>query len=359
MVITELDIGGAERAFVRIAIGLKQRGWTVRVISLRDAGQLAAELAGEHIEVKALGCGGMLDVRAVVRLKSEFQSHRPDVVLSFLHQANLISRLAAWWAGIRRVVCGIRVADRRLGVTLPDRWTRGLVTRYVAVSQTVATVHAKSCRLNPTPDVIRNGVDLDAISRVSPADRANFGCQLDDIVVLCAGRLTEQKAPLDALDGFLKLRSKIPDNLRDRLRLLFVGDGPLSSDLSRRIHDGKLEHCVKLLGWRSDVWSLMKSANVLLLASKWEGLPNVLMEAQAARLAVVASAIDGNTELIEHGITGRLFPVDDTDQMASQLLAAIQESGQTQRMVETAHAAVSRLTWEASIDAYDRLLKMV
>lgn len=357
MVITELDIGGAERAFVRIAAGLRHRGWTVRVISLRDAGELSADLSGEHIVVDALDCGSLLDLRAPIRLTRQFRRNRPDVVLSFLHQANLMSRLAAWWVGIRNVVCGIRVADRRLSVTLPDRWTRGLVTRFVAVSQTVANVHAEACHLKLRPDVIPNGVDLDAIAKVPPADRSSFGCDRDDFIILCVGRLSKQKAPLDALRGFCRLRSMCPSNLVPRLRLVFLGDGPLAPRLRREISSRNLTNCVQLLGWRSDASSLMKSADLLLLASRWEGLPNVLMEAQAAGLPIVASAVDGNTELIRHGITGRLFRSGDVSEMASQMSEAILQSDQTRAMADSARSAVSAFTWEASIDAYDHLLR--
>ena len=69
MAVTELDVGGAERAFVKIAIGLKSRGWAVNVISLRDAGPLAESLLQAGISVEALQCGGFADFRAINRMK--------------------------------------------------------------------------------------------------------------------------------------------------------------------------------------------------------------------------------------------------------------------------------------------------
>lgn len=359
MVITELDPGGAERAFARIAKGLKSLSWDVDVVSLRDAGALTADLQNGGIPVTALNCGGVLDLRGIRRLRDHLKSRQPNVVLSFLHQANLFSRIAARSAGITKTVSGIRVADRRRGVTLPDRLTSGLVSKYVAVSRTVAEVHADCCGLKELPIVIPNGVDVEAITAVPTADRSSIACRTEDIIILCVGRLSEQKAPLDALRGFEMMRARCPGELSSRLRLVFVGDGPLDSELRRQISQSNLSSHVVLAGWRADVWGIMKTCNVLLLASHWEGLPNVVMEAQAARLPVVASNIDGNVELVRHGETGRLFDVGNLEQLSQRLLDAIENSDQTRAMAQAAFQEIQSWTWDAAVQAYDQLLTSV
>lgn len=359
MVITELDIGGAEKAFAQVAIGLKARGWDVDVVSLRDAGPLALDLRQAGVVVSALNCGGVLDLRAIWRLRSHLQHVAPSIVLSFLHQANLVSRLAARLAGVRRTVSGIRVADRRWIVTLPDRFTSGLVSKYVAVSQTVAKVHAECCRFTEHPVVIPNGVDIEAIAAASVADRSVMGCDANDVVILSVGRLSAQKAPLVALTGFQRLLSQTPPDLAKRLRLVFVGEGPMRGELQQEISRRRLDAHVRLIGWRADVWSLMKASDVLLLASNWEGLPNVIMEAQASRLAVVASNIDGCAELIQHEHTGRLFQVGNTNEMTQQLLDAVTHTDQTRTMTSAAFQFIQSWTWDAAIEKYDQLLLSV
>lgn len=359
MVITELDIGGAEKAFARVAIGLKARGWDVYVVSVRDAGPVALDLRQAGIEVAALNCRGVLDLRAIWRMKSHLQHVAPSIVLSFLHQANLVSRLAARLAGVGKTVSGIRVADRRWLVTFPDRMTSGLVSKYVAVSQTVAKVHAECCRLAEHPIVIPNGVDIDAITAASVADRSVMGCDANDVIILSVGRLSIQKAPLAALTGFQRLLSQTPPDLAKRLRLVFVGDGPMRGELQQEVSKRKLDAHVRLIGWRADVWSLMKASDVLLLASSWEGLPNVIMEAQAARLAVVASNIDGNSELIQHGQTGRLFEVGNTNELTQQLLDTITHTDQTRTMTNAAFQFIQSWTWDEAIQKYDQLLLSV
>ena len=343
MVITELDVGGAEKAFVRIAVGLKALGWQVNVISLRNAGPLATLLEAENIEVTALEAGGLFDVRAIFRLRRELRRKPADVLLTFLHQANLVGRIAGRLAGVRRIVCGVRVADRRLAVTFPDRITKGLVDRYVAVSKSVGNLHQQLCHIDATRMVaIPNGVDIDAIDAAVPAIRSEMGCSPDERVVLCVGRLSAQKAPLDALEAFRLMREQFPA-LKPNAKLLYIGEGELRADLQRRVDELGLQSSVQLLGWRPDAWRLMKSANALLLASHWEGLPNVILEAQAAGLPVVATAVDGSSELIQDQFTGRLVPRGDTKALATALGEILLNNSTASELTRNARRNVARV----------------
>jgi len=357
MVITELDVGGAEKAFVRIAIGLQKRGWHVSVVSLRNAGPLATLLEAGNIEVTALEAGGLLDVRAIFRLRRELLRNPADVLLTFLHQANLVGRIAGRLAGVRRIVCGVRVADRRRIVTIPERITKSLVDRYVAVSQSVGDLHRQLCHIDPTRmEAIPNGVDIDAIDAAVPAIRSEMGCATDDRVVLCVGRLSAQKAPLDALEAFRAMREQFPA-LKANARLLYIGEGELRADLQRRVDELGLQSSVQLPGWRPDAWRLMKSSNALLLASQWEGLPNVILEAQAAGLPVVATAVDGSRELIQDQFTGRLVPRGDKKAMATALAEILLKNASASELARNARQRVAeRYHWDGCIEQFDRVL---
>lgn len=365
MAITELDVGGAERAFVRIAIGLKSRGWSVRVISLRNAGPLAEPLLQAGISVEALECDGAADVRALHRMKLALRQHPPTVLLTFLHQANIVGRLAAKRAGVRNVVCGVRVADRRWSARIPEWLTQRHVTHYVAVSRSVARIHEELCGIAPERvQTIYNGVDLKSIDAAVAVSRSELQCNEDDRVILCVGRLNPQKAPLDVVNAFDELRRLDPLGHAHR-KLVFVGDGPLKPALEKLIRKKRLEDQVRLLGWRSDVVSIMKAATVLVLASKWEGLPNVILESQAAGLPVVASAVDGCLEVIDDGQTGRLFPSGDTRRLAHILQELFEsKNGSTHpqrvtlaRLASNARRFADCFSWEKCVAEYDAMLR--
>ncbi len=357
MAITELDVGGAERAFVRVAIGLKERGWDVCVISLRDAGLLSAELQRADIEVTALECGGFFDIRALWRMRQVIRQQRPDVLLTFLHQANIIGRISGRSAGVARIICSVRVADRRWSVRIPEWLTSCCVDHYAAVSQTVADVHAKLCGLSQDRfSVIRNGVDIEAIDAIPAIDRTQLGCTDEDFIILNAGRLTEQKAPDDVLSAVRGL-VKDQQEIRHRVKLVFIGDGPLKSKLEQSITNNGMQDLVRLLGHRSDVISIMKAASVLVLASRWEGLPNVILEAQAAGLPVIASSVDGVQELVIDRQTGRLFPAGDVPRLAEILTEFLQSPESAALTVAAAREQVSRqFRWDDCISGFDQLL---
>jgi starch synthase (maltosyl-transferring) len=268
-----------------------------------------------------------------------------------------VGRIAGRLAGVRRVVCGIRVADRRLVVTLPERITKGLVDRYLAVSQSVGELHRRLCHIDATRiEAIPNGVDIDAIDAAVPASRREMGCEPDDRVVLCVGRLSAQKAPLDALEAFRLMTEQFPA-LKANARLLYIGEGELRADLQRRVDELGLQGSVQLPGWRPDVWRLMKSANALLLASHWEGLPNVVLEAQAAELPVVATAVDGSRELIQDQHTGRLVPCGDTTAMATALGETLLNNAAASKLARNARRQVAEhYRWDGCIEQFDRAL---
>jgi glycosyltransferase involved in cell wall biosynthesis len=348
---TELDIGGAEKAMVRIAIGLQDTGWRVRVISLRDAGAMAEPLQSAGIPVTALDCGGFADVRAVWRLCREFRRHPTDIVQCFLHQANIYGRLAARICGLFSrwrplIVSGIRVADRRTWVVLTDRLTRFCSDHYVAVSEHVAATHAALCRLKASAfSVIPNGVDVPAELLEAPGPEPH--------VLLAVGRLTTQKAPFDLLEAYRLL----PDDLRSHCQLKFVGDGPLALSLQQAIDEKQLSDSVHLFGHCHDVSQLMRESTVLVLPSRWEGMPNVVLEAMASALPVIATAVDGTLELIDDGRTGWLVPAGSPHVLAERIVAVLGDSEARKTVANNAQVlALKNFKWQTAINRYDQLL---
>lgn len=360
--ITELDVGGAERALLQIAAGLRDRNWDVDVVSIRDKGPLSQPLETAGIPVTALNCGGMFDLRAVFRLFRHLKHRQPQILLSFLHQANLVGRAAALMAGVPTVVSGIRVADRRLLVSIPEWLSHWAVNHYIAVSDSVGKTHREICGI-PAPkcSVITNGVDLEAIQGSAAAERSEFGGSSDQFVILFVGRLTEQKAPLDLLQAFAAL----PPEQRNQCRLVFAGDGPLRDELAIQIDRLGLQLSVHVAGRIARVPEWMKASDVLVLPARWEGLPNVILEAMAAGLPVIAADVDGVREIVTGPEIGRLFPSGDLQALSSLLSEAFCSKG----IVGTFPASADHhklypvsgkaLTWDRCVDEYDLLLRQL
>ncbi len=168
LIITDLDVGGAERCLVELATRLDPGRFRPVVYCLaaepspeRDACLKALKAA--DIQVHCLGGGRNWQFPVVVRrLKQLLRAQNPELAQTFLFHANIVGRIAARRAGVPKVVSGIRVAQRRPRWRLwLDRWTDGLVDRHVCVSEAVAQFAAREARLPPKKlVVIPNGVDL-------------------------------------------------------------------------------------------------------------------------------------------------------------------------------------------------------
>ncbi|NUQ65657.1 MAG: glycosyltransferase, partial [Pirellulales bacterium] len=199
--ITDLDVGGAERALVDLAVRLDLGRFAPVVYCLGprpvfEEASCVPALEQAGIEVHCFGATRRVDLVSVVRgLGRSFADRRPDLVQCFLFHANLAGRLAARKAGIRPVLAGIRVAERQQRWHLwADRLTSRLVDRYVCVSQSVADFSVREAGLPETKiHIIPNGIDVSSYLASHPADLTQFGIQPARRVVTYVGRLDPQK----------------------------------------------------------------------------------------------------------------------------------------------------------------------
>ncbi len=353
--ITDLDAGGAESALVQLATRLDRSRWEPRVYCLSGPGELVAPLEDADIPVTCLDAGSARQLGAVLRLRRELRAYRPAIVQTFLFHANLAGRIAARLAGVEHVVSGIRVAERRGRWPLRlDRWTNRLVERNVCVSEAVRKFSEEQGGLPAAKSVvIPNAVDVDHYASVEPADLWEFGITDRARTILFVGRLTPQKSPLTLLQAAEQL---FP--LYENLHLLFVGEGALLAELKAWVAERNLERNVHFAGRRNDVPALMRSTFCLVLPSLWEGMPNVVLEAMAAGLPVVASRVEGVEELIEDGRTGLLVSPRSDDELASALTGLLDDPEFASRLGMKAQVnSQSRLTWDEVARKYDALYR--
>ena len=351
--ITDLDVGGAERMFVELITRLDRQRWEPRVFCLSGPGPLVERLTSADVPVKCFGAKSVRQLNVIWRLAAELRGFRPELLQCFLFHANVVGRLAAWWAGIGRVVCGIRVAERRSRLPLwLDRLTQGCVDHNVCVSKAVADFSIHDAGLNPAKvSVIPNAVEFDRFANATAINRATLGFSADAPLTLFVGRLDPQKAPFVLLEAFERLLSRHPN-----WQLLFVGQGPLWGPMAEWIATRKLDANIRLAGLRSDVPQLLKAADCLALPSLWEGMPNIVLEAMAAGLPVVVSRVEGTDELIRAGETGLLVAPSSVAELEQQIEAVLTDSQLSTRLAINAQQHVkTTFTFDAMLAAYEQL----
>jgi starch synthase (maltosyl-transferring) len=355
LVITELDVGGAENAMAALATGLDRRRWDARVIALGPEGALAGPIREAGVSVMCLGVNPRRPIRAIARLAAALRRpRRVALVQSSLFHANVCSRLAAPWAGRPWVVGGLRVAERQKRWHLVcERATIPLAAGAVCVSEGVKRFSQEvggwpSDRLSVVP----NAVDTRLFDQTAAVPREWIGVPTEAFLALFVGRLDVQKGVDVLLDAAAKVMTSRPD-----WHLVLAGDGPLRATLVDRLATSQeLARRIRLLGQRNDVPGLLQSADLLVLPSRWEGMPNAVLEAMAARRAVVATRVEGSEELVVPRETGWLVAPGDPEALASALLDAAADRDRLRRYGEAGRARVElEHTPSRTILAYERL----
>ncbi len=355
--ITGLQPGGAERALVQIVKRLNREKWAPVVYSLTGTGPLVDELQLAEIPTEILHAHSPRDARIIWRLARKFKAQKPVLLQTFLFHANLAGRIAARLSGIRHVVSGIRVSEKRKNSHLSlDRWTNGLVDLNVCVSQSVAQFSIQQGKLAESKVmVIPNGVDFELFNTAEAMDLRPWGIPSGAKVILFVGRLDPQKAPCDLLTAFSGFAEQASD-----FHLLFVGEGPLKSELEQQAQKLPCASRIHFTGWLPQIPQLMKAASCLVLPSLWEGMPNVVLEAMASGLPVISTDVDGVSELIENGRQGVLVAQGSPAEIQQALLDLSNQPSVFHEMAKNAQITVKKeFTWDSIAQKYDQIYEKV
>jgi glycosyltransferase involved in cell wall biosynthesis len=338
--IPTLDRSGAEKQMVLLAKGLPRDRFRVEVAALTRLGPLKGELEAAEVPVTALGKRLKLDPVALFRLVRFLKSRRFDVVQTWIFAANTYGRVAAHLAGVPIVITTEmavdlwkgkteRFVDRRLA-----RWCDRLVGNSHAVVDYYRSLGVPEDRLA----LIYSGIAEEEPPRVDRAAiRTEFGFAADAPMAFFAGRLAEQKRVDDLLKALDLLQHVQPD-----LRTLIAGDGPLRAQLEENARLYHLVERVRFLGHREDVPRLLATADLVVLPSAYEGLPNLILEAMRFRKPVVATAAPGTTEVVVDGQTGTLVPIGNPQVLARAIRDIVRDPALARRLGEAGRERVDR-----------------
>lgn len=205
---------------------------------------------------------------------------------------------------------------------------------------------------------VYNGVDLARFQPPAPGEAPPADWPFDPArhwVIGSVGRMQAVKDPLNLVRAFIELLRARPD-WRDRARLVMLGDGPLRWPALDLLREAGLAELAWLPGDRRDVAELLRWFELFVLPSKAEGISNTILEAMAARRCVLATAVGGNPELIEHQRTGWLVPPADAASLALALQSLLADPALRERLAGAAQTeAQRRFSLPAMVSAYQAL----
>jgi glycosyltransferase involved in cell wall biosynthesis len=327
MVITSLGAGGTERSTALLLPALRDLGAEVHLYTLKS------EVHGDSESVRSAGIAETTLTSSrlpgrVIELRRAIRAIRPDVVHTAIFDADIAGRLAAAGTSIPVISSLIstpydsaRDDDPRVNrfrlrlVKLIDGWTlRNLVTRIHAVSSGVARSNIEALRLDPhRVTVVERGRHL---QEFHPPDGANtrgscrveLGISNDAFVYLAVGRQEFAKAHDDLVHAFSELASDDDD-----CHLIIAGRNGSATPRIRQMLDEltpAVRSRVHVVGHRDDIAQLMWSSNAFVHASRYEGMPGVIIEAMAAQLPIIATDLPGLHGVLEDSVNCLLVERD-------------------------------------------------
>lgn len=352
-VLLSLRTGGLENGVVNVINGLNRGEFLSSVCCLQSSGEFSRRIADERCRVLEFGLRPGNDPRLVWRLARAFRSLRLDIVHTRNAEAFFYGAMAARLAGVP-------VVHSEHGRTFPEKWHRALLQRWLlrgtarafAVSrqlaeQMVTEIGAPAGSFK----VIYNGVDT---AKFAEAARRRRREPRGEILIGSVGRL----AAVKNYQLLLQAVASLPPDIS--WRLVLIGDGPEHGNLQATISRLGIEGRVSLLGHRDDVAELLGGLDIFVLPSRSEGMSNTLLEAMAAGVAVIASDVGGNREIIEPGRSGLLFAPGDP-LAAARAIQQLAADAQLRERLASAGAQRAATTFGLStmLSAYEDLYRSV
>lgn len=373
-IITRMDLGGAQRAVLHLSRGLDTRRFEQMVIT-GDGGLLLQELAGissiRHQVIpemtRRISAGAVwTDILSIRRICQILRLFGPHIVHTHTPKAGIVGRWAARLAGVPKIVhtyhgFGFSPQHPRWQRTVYvglEKATARITTRFVAVSdpsrvlgQSYGIFRREECAL------IRSGVDF-ADFRGLSIDKAQkkieLGLEPSDKIVGVVASFTPAKALHLFLEAAAKIALEIP-----RVCFVMVGDGSLRPQLEAQAERLGIGSALRMLGWRHDVPELLRTFDVFLLTSCWEGLPRSLVEAFLSGVPAVASQVDGIGEVVQEGRNGLLVPPGNAAAMAAAVIRLLKDKPLRQTMGEQAQSSVDDFSLQKMLKDYSDLYENI
>lgn len=340
--VDSLNIGGTEGKLVDLIGGLLEHGYRVSV-GYCTPGPWAEKLKSMGVQVTRLNHKGRVDPLLLVRTIRLIRNDLPQIVHTHLFKSDFHGRLAARLARVPVVIGGLHNSDpwarnRLLGLIYGA--TAQFTDRLIAVSEEVRQYHIAHTNVASEKIIaIENGVDVSRFS-ISGETKQKMRTELDiapgAIVFGTIGRLKPQKDH----GTFIRAAREVLDQYPSA-RFLVIGDGPLRSELETQAHQLELFPAIIFTGLRTDIPALLSALDVFVLSSRWEGLPNAILEAMAASRPVIATAVDGVRGVVTSGENGLLVSSGDTSGLTEACLQLASDSDLRNRLGRAGHKYVT------------------
>ncbi|HZG54336.1 MAG TPA: glycosyltransferase [Pyrinomonadaceae bacterium] len=347
--IPTLEHGGAERQLSYLALELARKGHEIHVVFLRDGANLGRMRAG-GVATHRLPAGGNHDPKIFLGLLRLIRKIRPDIIQTSLPQMDVLGGAAALTTGTRWVL-----KESSSAPAYPAHWKSSLRASLTKRADAIVSNSQAGDAYwgakggAPPRYVIPNGLPLDEIAAAQPAPApADLRFEPDEKLLLYAGRMDSGKNVETLIVALSRVANEVP------LTALLCGDGVLKPRLEGLAAELGLKHRVVFSGYVSNLWALMKRADAFAFLSRFEGCPNVVLEAMACGCPLIVSDIPAHREILDDRSACFVDP-DEPEAIAEALTTTLLFGDAARARAVAAQAKVAERTIGGMAERYEQL----
>jgi glycosyltransferase involved in cell wall biosynthesis len=346
--IPTLEHGGAERQVSYLALELARRGHEIHIVFLRAGANLERLRAGGVISHR-LPCAGNHDPQILLRLIRLIRKVRPDIIQTSLPQMDILGGCAALASGARWV---LKESSSASGY--PANWKirlRAILSGGAAAivsNSRAGDAYWRTKAARCPRYVIPNGIPFDEIAEAHPAVSTDLVFAPDEKIVLYAGRMDSGKNVENLIVALSRVADETP------FTALLCGDGTLRPTLEGLVAELGLKHRIVFTGYVANLWALMKRADAFAFLSRFEGCPNVVLEAMACGCPLIVSDIPAHREILDDASALFANP-DEPAEIAGAIKTTLSFSPAARARAGAAQAAVADWTIRRMAERYEEI----
>ncbi|NIR49901.1 glycosyltransferase [candidate division KSB1 bacterium] len=314
-----LSFGGAETKLLELIARMDRERFDTIVCSLGMGDQIRDRFDDLGVKFVNFARSRRIDPKLIWQVNRLIHEEKVDVVMTTLFYADVVGALARAFTPAKAVFSWETISAPewlRKHRLLTYRFAMRFCDKVISVSQATARWLIEERGLpREKVEVIPYGVNLELFKQGKNTQlKKQLGVSKDAPLVGVVARLHPQKG-----HGYLIEAAKTIVHDHSDVRFVLVGDGVLRDELKEQVKSAELEEHFLFLGFRDDVKDLLRIFDLFVLPSLYEGLPNVVLEAMASSLPVVATAVDGTPELVVDNETGYLVPPRNPHALAQKI----------------------------------------
>ncbi len=314
---TTSQLSGAEKMLYELVKGVNKKKYEIMVCTIKDDldDQLLDKLRKLGIKTSCLGLNKKWKIWKVFYLYKLIKKFKPDIIQSFLYFDNILARIFGKLAKVPIIISGQRNFEPYRS-KMRNFWEKSTINLAdLTISNSQAGKEILISREKVTEDkvkVIYNGIDSKEIDNSSNKDLDINIDKKNNHVLGFIGRLNKQKGLKYLIKALAKLKQK-------NINLIIIGEGPEKDNLKKLSKELEIEDNIYFVGHRNKAWQYLNNFDLFILPSLWEGMPNVVLEAMAKKLPIIATKVGGTPELIKNNKNGFLLEPANVEELIEKI----------------------------------------